>query len=440
MADMEASGGPQVHGPSERFLDVELVEDPGGSPHAGGAAPGAPAEPNRRAPGLVSRWWWRVAISLAVVLTAISVIADHRDAARLASLADVAGVVAPMNGPPHARWSTTVGVWSAPIETAGRIVFATTRPDRGTDVVAIDAGSGTEDWRTPLDAPAADTTASLTSTCVAVAATGRPVRPLVACLAGLFVYGGSGGSTSSVTASSAHLELIDVASDRILIGGATTGWTVLSADGAPIRTSDPAVSSGRLAGFTGRYLFSESTSSTIDAPRTDVLDLTTGRSFAIAGGLAGPSPDDRSLPDLVLTRSRDSLVATDIAMGAARWSTPLRVRGQGSTFLRGGGQVMVVDGQVVVDDARSVRVLDGRSGTVVWERRHAAPVDRGAVTDGTVVVTVATTSDRSATMTAYGLADGVQRWTLSVPPLTQQLTTLGRHLAVLTPGRITVWG
>ena len=45
---------------------------------------------------------------------------------------------------------------------------------------------------------------------------------------------------------------------------------------------------------------------------------------------------------------------------------------------------MVVDEHVVVDDARSLRMIDGRSGAVVWERRHTTPVDRGAATDGTV--------------------------------------------------------
>ena len=177
----------------------------------------------------------------------------------------------------------------------------------------------------------------------------------------------------------------------------------------------------------------------MEAPRTDVLDLSTGRSVTVAGDIAGPSPDDRSLPDLVLTWTRESLVASDVTTGATRWSTRLRVNGQGSTFLRGGGQVMVVDGHVVVDDATSLRMIDGRSGAVVWERRHATPVDRGAATDGTVVVTVTTESNSTATMTAYGVADGVQRWSVSVPPLAQQLTTLGRRLVVLTPGRITIW-
>ena len=505
MTGMRRSEGSQDHSPSAHVVDVELVDDVRSSPHAGGAAPGAPSVPAGRAARLVRRWWWRVAIAVAVVLAVTSVVADRLDAARLARLAGVEGVVAPVGGPPHAAWGTTAGVWSAPIETAGRLVFATPRSDRGTDVVALDAGTGTEDWRTPLDPPAADTTASLTSTCVAVSATGAPPRPLVACLAGLFLFSGSGAGTSSVTTRSAHLELIDAASGavvrdtpttpttvigaigtdlvsvdistdghlrvertaplattprwtftsptawravdgavpaidveagRIFVGGGTSGWAVLSSDGALVRAGDPA---GRVAGFTGRSLFTESTPSAADAQRTDVLDLATGRSFTVAGALAGPSPDDRSLPDLVLTFTPDDLVASDVSTGATRWSTPLRVNGQGSTFLRGGGQVMVVDGHVVVDDARSLRMIDGRSGTVVWERRHATPVDRGTATDGTVVVTLTTESNSTATMTAYGMVDGIQHWSVSVPSLAQQLTTLGRSLVVVTPGRITVW-
>ena len=518
MAGMGTPEGSRDRSPSARFLDVELVDDAGGSPHAGSAAPAAltasaasaaSAAPSGRAVRVVRRWWWRVAVAVVVVLAVTSVVADRLDAARLARLAGVAGVVAPLGGPPHAEWSTTDGVWSTPIETAGRLVFATPRSDHGTDVVALDAGTGTEDWRAPLDPPAADTTASLTSSCVAVSATGATPRPLVACLAGLFLFNGSGGGTASVTTRSAHLELIDAASGaivrdaptapttaigaigtdllrvdlatdghlrvvrtdplattprwtftsptawravdgtvpaidveagRIFVGGGRSGWVVLSSDGTLVRAGDPAVGSGRVAGFTGRSLFTESTSSAADAARTDVLDLSTGRSVTVAGDLAGPSPDDRSLPDLVLTWTRDSLVASDVTTGATRWSTPLRVNGQGSTFLRGGGQVMVVDEHVVVDDARSLRMIDGRSGAVVWEHRHATPIDRGAATDGTVVVAVTTESNSTATMTAYGVADGLPRWSVSVPPPTQQLTTLGRSLVVVTPGRITIWG
>ncbi|HUX71416.1 MAG TPA: PQQ-binding-like beta-propeller repeat protein, partial [Cellulomonadaceae bacterium] len=243
-------------------------------------------------------------------------------------------------------------------------------------------------------------------------------------------------SPTTWRADAGSVPTIEVEAGRVFVGGGTSGWVVLSSDGTLVRAGDPA---GRVAGFTGRSLFTESTSSAADAPRTDVLDLSTGRSVTVAGDIAGPSPDDRSLPDVVLTWTRDSLVASDVTTGATRWSTPLRVNGQGPAFLRGGGQVMVVDGHVVVDDARSVRVLDGRSGRVVWERRHATPVDRGAATDGTVVVTVTTESNSTATMTAFGVADGVQRWSIAVPPLAQQLTTLGRDLVVVTPGSITVW-
>ena len=484
---------------SDRLVDVELLDETTGAPGDGGEVAPRPSAPSDRgALPLVGRRWWPVAIALAVALAATSVVADRRDAARLASLADVSGVVSPLSGPPRAEWSTTAGVWSTPIETAGRIVYATGRADRGTDVIAYDAVTGAQDWRTRLGAPTSDTSASLTSTCMAVTAKSEPVRHLVACLAGLFMFGGPGGGTANVTVASTHMELIDavsgeivedtptapataigqigtdlvravltadghlrvertdplsaiprwtftspapwtdidasnlrisVVADRILVLGGATLWSVLSADGTPIRTSDQVMGSGRVTGFTGRRLFTES-SSAVGSLRTEVLDLGAGTSFTIAGYPAGPSPDDRSLPDLILSETGDALVASDAATGTDRWSTPVGKD----------GQVMVMDGQVVVDDPSSLRAIDGRSGTVLWERRGVGSVDHSAVTDGTVVVCLTTKPDGTADMTAYGLADGVPRWTITVPSPAQTLTTIGRRLVTAAAGRTTVWG
>jgi len=492
------SRDPRGGGRSERLLDVELVDEAEIAPDVRGAVPHDPAQPERRSVHLVRRWWRAVAIGLAVTLVAVWVISDRREAARLAALADVDGVVAPLDGPPHPGWSTTAGLWSMPVETAGRLVYATLRADGGTDVIAFDVGTGAEDWRTSLGAPASDTSASLTSTCVAVTAQGEPSRHLVACLAGLFMFGGSGSDTPTVTTTSAHLELIDAVSgkivddtptarataigrigtdlvradvttddrlrvertdplstsprwtftspetlttadasslrisivaDRILVLEGATTWSVLSADGTVIRSSDHAAASGRISGFTGQMLLTESPSSTADAQRTEVLDLGTGRSFTLEGYPAGSSPDDRSVPDVLLTQTTSTLLASDTATGRLRWSTSL-----GS-----GGRVMVIDGRVVVDDSSSLRAIDGRSGRVLWEQPGAAPVDHSAVTDGTVVVAVATKRDSTTEMTAYGLDDGVPRWSTTVPSLTRTIGTLGRRLVTVTGDRMTLW-
>ncbi len=433
-----------------------------------------------------------------MALAVASVVTDRRDAAHLASLADVSGVVAPLSGPPRAEWSTTAGFWSTPIETAGRIAYATARADGGTDVVAFNAGTGAQDWRTRLGDPSSDSSASLTSTCVAVTARGEHVRRLVACLAGLFMFGGSGSDTPNVTAVSTHLELIDAVSgdvvedtptapataigqigsdlvravltadghlrveradplrttprwtftsratwsdvgasnlrvsivaDRILVLGGATTWSVLSADGTVIRTSDQTSGPGQVSGFTGRRLFTES-SSAVDSLSTEVLDLSAGTSLTLTGYPAGPFPDDGSLPDAILTETRDALLASDAATGTVRWSTPL---GRGA-------QVMVIDGHVVVDDPSSLRAIDGRSGTVLWEQRDAGSVDNSAVTDGAVVICLRGRPDSTKDMTAYAVTDGVPAWTVPVPSPTQALTTMGRRLVTAVADRMTVWG
>ncbi len=484
---------------SERFLDVELVEEAGAAPSVDETVPhDHPARPGLRSLRLVRRWWRPVAIGLAVALVAASVISDRRQAARLAAFADVDGVVAPLDGTPHAGWSTTAGLWSAPIETRGRIVYATQRADGGMDAIAFDVGTGTEDWRTSLGAPVSDTSASLTSTCVAVTASSGPSHHLVACLAGLFMLGGTASGTPTVTTTSTHLELIDavsgkivkdtptsrataigrigadlvradvtadghvriertdplgttprwtftsraplaavdasnlrinVVANRILVHGGATAWTVLSADGTEVRSSDHAVTSGRISGFTGTQLFTESPSSTVGAPQTEVLDLSTGRAFTVEGYPAGPAPDDRSVPDILLTQTRNALLASDATTGKLRWSTPL-----GSD-----GRAMVIDGRVVVDDPTSLRAIDGRSGRVLWEQRDAAPVNHSVVTDGTVVVAVATKPDGTTAMTAYGLDDGLPRWTAALPSGTRGIASLGRRLVTATTDSMTIW-
>jgi outer membrane protein assembly factor BamB len=493
------SRGSRPDGRPARLVDVELAEEDATAAVERTAIPHGPARPERRSVRLVRRWWRPVAIGLAVALVTASVIAARRESARLASLTNVDGVVASLKGPPHADWSTTTAVWSTPIETAGRVVYATQRGDGGMDVVALDARTGTEDWRTPLGAPASDTSASLTGTCVAVTASGEPVRHLVACLAGLFLFSGSASDTPTVTATSTDLELIDavsgvvvkdlptasataidrigpdlvraevtadghlrvertdplsstsrwtftspsawptvdasnlgigVVAGRILVQGGATAWSVLSADGAVIRSSEQAASSGRVSGFTGAQLFTESPSATAGTSRTEVLDLSTGTSFTVEGYPAGAFPDDRSLPGVILTQTGGSLLASDAATGAHRWSTPLS----------NGGQVMVVDGLVVIDDPNSLRAIDGRSGSVTWEQHGATRVDHSAVTDGSVVVCVVSKPDGTVDMTAYGLADGVPRWTISVPSLTRTLTTMGRRLVTVAEDRLTVWG
>lgn len=492
------SRDPRRGTPSGRLLDVELVEESGVAPSVDGAVPHGSAPSDRRSLRLVRRWWRPVAIGLAVALVAASVISDRRQAARLAEFADVDGVVAPLDGTPHAGWSTTAGLWSAPIETSGRIVYATQRVDGGMDVIAFDVGTGTEDWRTPLGAPTSEASASLTSTCVAVTASSGPSRHLVACLAELFMLGGTASGTPTVTTTSTHLELIDavsgkivtdtptarttaigrigtdlvradvtanghvriertdplgttprwtftsrapvaavdasnlrisVVANRILVLDGTTAWTVLSADGAEVRSSDHAVTSGRISGFTGMQLFTESPSSTVGTPQTEVLDLSTGRTFTVEGYPAGPAPDDRSVPDILLTQTTNALLASDATTGKLRWSTSL-----GSD-----GRAMVIDGRVVVDDPTSLRAIDGRSGRVMWEQRDAAPVNHSVVTDGTVVVAVATKPDGTTAMTAYGLDDGLPRWTAALPSGTRGIASLGRRLVTATTDGMTIW-
>ncbi len=496
------SRDPRGGGRSERLVEVELVDGSASAPDRGvDDASRAPARPDHRALRLVGRWWRPVVIGLVVALAATSVIADRREAARQAAFADVPGVASPLDGPVHPLWTSSLTSWTHPMEMFGTIVAATSNADGGSDVVALDGDTGVEAWRVPLArADPNPGPATVGSTCTAVTARprGAQVRPLVACLASLSRVdnASSGTSTLSVTAtrlalidatsgaivsdtptvpstaigrvgtdlvravltSSGHLQVvrtdplgatprwtftspdvpsasadswlaIDVVDDRILVA-TPTAWWVLSADGTLIRTRDGTEGSF-LFGFTGRELLMGSTSSTGAATRTSVLDLATGTSFSIPGAPAGATPDDLSLPDVILTLSSGTLVASDALTGASRWSTRLGDQ----------SQVMVIGGRVVIDEAGSLRSIDGRSGTVQWDRKDARTTIPKAVTDGTVLVSTSTAANNTTVMTAYGLDDGATRWTVNVP-LIMSVDVLGNRIVTLRSGSatITAWG
>jgi hypothetical protein len=139
--------------------DVELVE---GDERAGAVSIGAttPASAEASPGDRSSRWrrarrWWLLVGVLVVVLVAVSIVQDRRDQARLVRLAAVPGVLAPVGGPVHGLWTTTVATTAAITDVhdvGGVLVGGWTSPDGGSAARGVDARTGGEVWSVPLAA------------------------------------------------------------------------------------------------------------------------------------------------------------------------------------------------------------------------------------------------------------------------------------------------
>ncbi len=243
------SRDPRGGGRSERLLDVELLDETANTAGDGtDAFSRTPARPDRRALRLVRRWWRPAAIGLAVALVATSVIADRREAARLAAFADVAGVVAPLGAPVHERWTSSLSSWTQAMEISGKIVAATPGADGGSDVVALDAGTGAEAWRVRLvRADPRSGPSAVMTTCTAVTASERvaPVRHLVACLAGYSRVNDVASDTTTVSVTATHLELIDATAGAIVSDTPTAPSTAIGRVGTDLVRAE-LTSSGHL--------------------------------------------------------------------------------------------------------------------------------------------------------------------------------------------------
>jgi hypothetical protein len=131
--------------------DVELVDGPlDDAAAAGGEAAQRPARRRR---------WWLVPAAAAVVVLALVAyqgVTDARQRAALAALADVPGVLEPIDPDLPIRWElngpTTEAV-SYGVMADGASTNLVIDPDGSQRVVAVDLGSGAERWSVPVLGP-----------------------------------------------------------------------------------------------------------------------------------------------------------------------------------------------------------------------------------------------------------------------------------------------
>ncbi len=137
--------------------EVELVEVTGTDAVDGYDERVERLAPSRWSPEVRARVRAVVVVGMAAVLVTTGVatlVSQRRDAARLRALADVPGVLAPLDGPLEVQWATEGWPVADIADVGDRLVTVlTTRLDR-LDAVALDARTGDVVWRTPLPSDA----------------------------------------------------------------------------------------------------------------------------------------------------------------------------------------------------------------------------------------------------------------------------------------------
>jgi len=419
---------------------------------------------------LHTRRWWTAAGVLVLAVPISASVGDWYERARLAALADIPGIVAPLDGPVGELWRTRASTHLL-AEAAGRVIGLADRPEGGVDVVGLDRGSGRTVWRASLgQAGPGARTAAIGGRCVV------PSRATVVCVASdptaarLVVLDASTGAlrsespvapTTSVAVLGPDLVLgqvdsdgrirvrrtdasgsvtrwtflspappsgvergsrdssVRVAGDLVLVGAASTRW-VLTRDGVVVHSwaaGPTAVVGQPTAVLAGARLVAEPASS---PGSTQLTALTTGGAaptFTLAGVPVGPLPDDGSLGDLVLVRAAadGALAAFDAGSGRARWTV------QGAL----GAAVTVLDGRVIAVQDGEVRSIDGGTGRILWATPVGAQTSGVSVSDGRLVLVARAAPHGGTVITAYGLDDGRRRWNAVLPDRLDLVTLAG---------------
>ncbi|WP_432457323.1 PQQ-binding-like beta-propeller repeat protein [Cellulomonas iranensis] len=208
---------------------VDLVEDDGTTRPGSAPAPDlstSAAAPPHATPAADRRRRRRTVLTSALaalaVLAAVLVVhvrADARERHRLASLADLPFVAAPLDGPPRVAWTAPEGRLDMLVAPVGDVLVSIrTGFDQRADVVAVDATDGSERWRVEAlasvarDAPDDAEILGFAGTCVA-----HPVTPdAVACLATDAAGYTDGEKWQSLPPTVARLLVLDARDGRVL--------------------------------------------------------------------------------------------------------------------------------------------------------------------------------------------------------------------------------
>ncbi|QTE29285.1 outer membrane protein assembly factor BamB family protein [Pengzhenrongella sicca] len=479
----------RVSGPGRTMQDVVLIDADAAGDSARAAGDAADA-PGRAALRPARRWWRLTAVLTLVVVVIASLVVDRREAARLAALEEVDGVLAPVNGPLEPRWRAADLRWLAPAEVDGRIVGLESRQDGSADVVALDPATGEPRWRTPAREPGpirgrvrcALPAGPAVVACVVVdevvitaeSTTGYSFAPTRARLLVADARTGEVVSDSPIAPSTSIAALredlvlarVDAAGrlrvERTDTRGQDRRWGYTSPEPLPVDDFRQRSVSVEVVGdlvFIGR-----GAASWVLAPDGELLDawepapdIELGRRVEALPGalLAQPAltADDVSRTRVldVLTGHSFTAVGTPIAPSLTDESLAQLVFLQSAdrrellAYDRTSGQrrwaaagladeLLTIDGRVLRAGDGQLQAIEGRTGKLLW----TTPVDRVTegppVTDGRVVVLTHHAFDVGVVLAAYSLSDGRPQWRVEVDENLDLVAVAGRLYGWSVPG------
>jgi outer membrane protein assembly factor BamB len=423
-------------------------------------------------------------VVVALVATASSVVQVVRERARLAQLAGVPGVVAPVVGPVNELWATDRQPDLAGAHDVGGVMVDTWSGPDGTVVRGVDPRTGSDVWSRTLegagshvgrcalaDGPVSGTDRAVLVCLVVDAATSADAGARsVPTQVHLDVLDPRTGAVLS-TLPAAPTDVIaglgaDIVVARVLAGGVqlsridprtgSVAWTTdltrpagvgASSTGLRVFAGHVVVDAGALAwevsgtGVVQGHWSDLPTSTTwaiwrttgghllraTFAPfggETTVTDLRTGVRVVASGTVQDlVGVDDGSAPDLLLVGGA-RLTAWDLSTGAERW----HVDGPADS-------VVVLDGIVYSVSSNVLRAQDAETGVVRWVRRnHYGPMPTLETDGQSLYVATISASSVASTLRAVSLSDGSLVWTSTLTGSVVSLLVLAGQLFTTTPG------
>jgi len=461
--------------------DVELAED---GTDALIATRSGPAVDVPEGPSTLGLWpalrrWWLVPVVVALAVAATTVTMERQDAARSDRIAAVAGMIRPLSTEPSVLWRASGTTSDDVLAAGGALVVVGPREDVWR-ASSVDPATGATRWSRVLAPVALAATEGGEVRCPHTGAdVGRVLVCVVASLRPVYADGnGDPQGARTVT----HRVVALGADDGAVLGQWTVTGTLIAFERADAdvvvatmdadqfveiarreavsgdvvwhhRSADAEVTAGAarvevgprlvlLTGATsavldagaGTVLFSQtSLSYVLSAPVGDrfvtwslahsgmLHDATGAPLYAVPGFPAEQLANDGSDPDQMVFDQGRSIVGKDVATGRQLWSA-----------VTGLDPVLTVDRQLVLAGGQRVGVLDLRTGAVVWNREVGEGLVGRPLSDGALVVALATTLDGSAQLEGFGLRDGVPYWSLPLPDAVLGISAQGGHLLVRT--------
>jgi outer membrane protein assembly factor BamB len=388
--------------------EVLLVDADSAADSADGAlTPDGSDDGGRRSRGATwarrARRWWPVAAGLALIVVVGQVTADRRENARLDALADVPGVLAPLDRPVHELWRRDKAQITDRAAFAGQLLAVEEAPDGSVSVVAIDARTGKTLWRAAARGPGHQ----LDGTRCAWPRSPRPsdaagTGHVIACVVVDEYAAAEPGAAFLDHPSKARMVLVDATTGAVLSDKTTAPTTSVRSLGADLVISRVDsrgyvhVTRTDALGATNRWTYTSKEPVPLDAfgqrsVRLDVADGTVvvrafdSSTFEAAGSTWLLSGDGRLLRSAVSDATR-----------AVGWLIPLP----------GGKLVAAQDvGDPAADSTTISHLTTGTSFTISG---HPSVV---YVNDGSVPDLLLATPEARDLLVGYDAGSGRRRWT-----------------------------